>query len=61
MRNFLELVYYFIGFFIADIIINLAFGNGLDLIGSLIGTTMFMVAYILLMLGWRFVSKKIPK
>jgi len=59
MRNFLELAYYFIGFFIADIVINLIFGNGVDLIGSLIGTMMFMSIYVLLMFGWRWISKKI--
>jgi len=61
MRGLLELAYYFVGFLVADILINLAFGNGVDFIGSLIGTAIFMAAYVVLMLGWRFASKKFDK
>jgi len=61
MKGFLELVYYFVGFFAADIIINLLFGNDIDLVGSLIGTIIFMSVYVMLMLGWRGISKKISR
>ena len=58
MRKLLELLYYFVGFFVVNIIVNLVLGNGLDLTGSLVGTMAFMAAYVVLMLGWKVISKK---
>ena len=61
MIGILELAYYFIGFFVVDIIISLIFSGGIDLIGSLVGTVMFMAAYVVLMLGWKAISKKFSR